>query len=264
MNAWIPIDLMSMSVKRTQFPLVPASAMTIHKSQGGTFDAVVYEYAANHPQKLVYVALSRATSLEGLYLTNKDGCYKFTHRGPNPDRTLKAEFERLQQHPLETAFSCCERLVEKSAVTIATLNVRSLLLHNCEITSDAMLMSAHALVFTETGADKDTPETIKGFTLVGAAKRPDQTRNAGVAIYVRDPLRAKVVTLAVPMQRGEALCVEIPAVDLVVSGVYVAPQTSNQDAVNIMADGLPPRTDKRMLVCTGDFNKHPVRDRTFL
>ncbi|KAK8759627.1 hypothetical protein V5799_002740 [Amblyomma americanum] len=177
MNAWIPIDLMSMqfqlkgkllkhmSVKRTQFPLVPASAMTIHKSQGGTFDAVVYEYAANHPQKLVYVALSRAMSLEGLYLINKDGCHKFTHRGPNPDRALKAEFERLQQHPLETAFSRCERLVEKSAVTIATLNVRSLLLHNCEITSDAMLMSAHALVFTETGADKDTPETIKGFTL---------------------------------------------------------------------------------------------------
>ncbi|XP_075553763.1 uncharacterized protein LOC142586404 [Dermacentor variabilis] len=109
MNAWIPIDLMSMqfqlkgkllkhtSVKRTQFPLVPASAMTIHKSQGGTFDAVVYEYAANHPQKLVYVALSRATSLEGLYLTNKDGCHKFTHRGPNPDRALKAEFERLQR-----------------------------------------------------------------------------------------------------------------------------------------------------------------------
>ncbi|KAK8771475.1 hypothetical protein V5799_025280 [Amblyomma americanum] len=231
MNAWIPIDLMSMqfqlkgkllkhmSVKRTQFPLVPASAMTIHKSQGGTFDAVVYEYAANHPQKLVYVALSRATSLEGLYLTNKDGCHKFTHRGPNPDRALKAEFERFQQHPLETAFSRCERLVEKSAVTIATLNVRSLLLHNCEITSDAMLMSAHALVFTETGVDKDTPETIKGFTLVGAAKRPDQTRNAGVAIYVRDPLRAKVVTPAVPMQRGEALCVEVAALDLVVSGV---------------------------------------------
>ncbi|XP_075534616.1 ATP-dependent DNA helicase Pif1-like [Dermacentor variabilis] len=85
MNAWIPIDLMSMrfqlegkllkhmSVKLTQFPLVPASTMTIHKSQGGTFDGVVYEYAANHPQKLVYVALSRATSLESLYLTNKDG-----------------------------------------------------------------------------------------------------------------------------------------------------------------------------------------------
>ncbi|KAK8772607.1 hypothetical protein V5799_024150 [Amblyomma americanum] len=274
MNAWIPIDLMSMqfqlkgkllkhmSVKRTQFPLVPASAMTIHKSQGGTFDAVVYEYAANHPQKLVYVALSRATSLEGLYLTNKDGCHKFTHKGPNPDRALKAEFERSQQHPLETAFSRCERLVEKSAVTIATLNVRSLLLHNCEITSDAMLMSAHALVFTETGADKDTPETIKGFTLVGAAKRPDQTRNAEVAIYVRDPLRAKVVTPAVPMQRGEALCVEIPALDLVVSGVYVAPQTSNQDAINIMADGLPPRTDKRIqapeALCGGKQNSQTL------
>ncbi|GFX84027.1 uvrD_C_2 domain-containing protein [Trichonephila clavipes] len=30
--------------KRKHFPLVSALAMTIHKSQGGTYDAIVYEY----------------------------------------------------------------------------------------------------------------------------------------------------------------------------------------------------------------------------
>ncbi|KAH6940950.1 hypothetical protein HPB50_010646 [Hyalomma asiaticum] len=62
---WVPIEPITMSfamkgkalrhvsVRRTQFPLVPASAMTIHKSQGGTFDTVVYDYANAHPQKLV-------------------------------------------------------------------------------------------------------------------------------------------------------------------------------------------------------------------
>ncbi len=54
----------------TQFPLKLAWAVTIHKSQGKTFDRVVVDIgrgAFAHGQ--VYVALSRCTSFEGLVLT---------------------------------------------------------------------------------------------------------------------------------------------------------------------------------------------------
>ncbi|XP_037572123.1 ATP-dependent DNA helicase PIF1 [Dermacentor silvarum] len=37
--------------KRTQFPIVQASAITVHKSQGATYASVVYEYSRTHPQK---------------------------------------------------------------------------------------------------------------------------------------------------------------------------------------------------------------------
>ena len=43
--------------KRQHFPLIPACAMTIHKSQGGTFPEIVYEYDKKHSQQLRYVAL---------------------------------------------------------------------------------------------------------------------------------------------------------------------------------------------------------------
>jgi ATP-dependent exoDNAse (exonuclease V) alpha subunit len=53
----------------TQFPLKAAWAMTIHKSQGKTFDRVVIDLgkgAFAHGQS--YVALSRCTTLEGITL----------------------------------------------------------------------------------------------------------------------------------------------------------------------------------------------------
>ncbi|GFV14888.1 hypothetical protein TNCV_1045651 [Trichonephila clavipes] len=50
--------------------------MTIHKSQGGTYDAIVYEYDRKHPRELVYVALSRVTKIEGLFMVTKEKILK--------------------------------------------------------------------------------------------------------------------------------------------------------------------------------------------
>ncbi|KAH7974901.1 hypothetical protein HPB49_021019 [Dermacentor silvarum] len=55
-----------------------------------------------HPQKLVYVALSRCTNLNGLYLTNCDGDHTFYHREANPDKPMVDEFRRLESHRLHT------------------------------------------------------------------------------------------------------------------------------------------------------------------
>jgi len=58
-------------IVRRQFPIVPAWSVSIHKSQGMTLDSVrvgIQKKIFSHG--MIYVALSRVRTLDGLYLEN--------------------------------------------------------------------------------------------------------------------------------------------------------------------------------------------------
>ena len=58
-------------VTRTQFPIVAAEAMTIHKSQGQSYNEVCVSLNGRITKSMLYVALSRVASLSGLYILGK-------------------------------------------------------------------------------------------------------------------------------------------------------------------------------------------------
>ncbi|NOY14628.1 MAG: AAA family ATPase [bacterium] len=53
----------------TQYPMILAWAITVHKSQGKTFNRVIVDVGRTFAHGQTYVALSRCVSLEGLVLT---------------------------------------------------------------------------------------------------------------------------------------------------------------------------------------------------
>lgn len=119
----------------TQHPLKLAWAITIHKSQGLTFDKVVIDAAAAFAHGQVYVALSRCRTFDGIVLSSrigdesvrtdkvvKDYSQQAAARQPGPDELL-ADRRRFQLRCLRRLFAA-----EALARTAARLE-RELLEH---------------------------------------------------------------------------------------------------------------------------------------
>ena len=148
---------------RKQFPLRPAAAKTVHRSQGDTQSQIVVNLdtkrAIPHTH---YVALSRVTTIDGLYLT--DLCEKKIAVDPK----VIAEMEQLRnERKLELCFTPLYNF-DESHLTVCFLNARSLHKHTEDVRNDYNFTTASIAIFSETRFspfDVDEMYTIDGFQL---------------------------------------------------------------------------------------------------
>ena len=142
------IEYFRNAYKRVQFPITLAWACTVHKVQGLTLEKVVVssdlirQRAFNYAQ--IYVALSRATSLQGLYIL---GQIESKHVKANPK--VLEEYQRLQNECIVPHLTTMLQ-DDFNVLTISLLNIRSLKKHSIDMKFDSRIFKSDIIALTET------------------------------------------------------------------------------------------------------------------
>lgn len=189
---WTPIQRTKKTFKTTksgqaqicreQYPLIVAEGITIHKSQGQSMERVVVGLAKSMDRSLLYVALSRATSLNGLFMI---GDFKPPHTPPHNYPPL-AEMARMKLYATLSPKFVWMQHVQDNAIQIISHNVQSLRKHLQSITCDPVYLNSHLLLFQETWLVGNENCVIQGFKEVQRNYIGGRPAANGTIIYIKE------------------------------------------------------------------------------
>ena len=169
---------------RKQFPLRPAAAKTIHRSQVDTETRRVVNFNTRRALPHIhYVGMSRVTHIEGLYNTD----LWESKIAVNPD--VKAEMQRLQTKGYLTPSITPIYQTDQSVVKLCFLNVLSLHRHIEDIGKDSNYSTLDLNIFSETRLchlDFNSNIIINGYTLFRNDKKSTRLNAkpyGGTAVY---------------------------------------------------------------------------------
>ena len=180
----------SPEIQRIQFPIALSWACSVHKVQGLTLENIVVSLEFRKQRSFncgqIYVALRRATSLNGLYIL---GELQSKHIKANPK--VHEEYERLR-----TPYACSKSSTEvechnSSVLTVLLLNIRSLRKHSKDVKFHSQFFNCDVLAFTETQlladvSDTEIIENLKPFRIYRQDHHTDKYMS--MAICIKDTL----------------------------------------------------------------------------
>lgn len=169
-------------VERKQFPVTPAEAITVHKSQGGTFKYVAVHLKKAVPRNSLYVACSRATSLDGLFIF---GTFIPPKKPSETDAVLNELRDLRENKRLVTTF-CRQFFRDKEHVTVTYQNVQSFPKHQKLIANNPLFTNSDILLFVETWVLHTDPVQLEGFTCFAKLVNDTVRKPFGILCYKKD------------------------------------------------------------------------------
>ncbi|KAG5666197.1 hypothetical protein PVAND_017659 [Polypedilum vanderplanki] len=183
----------SVQVTREQYPLNPAECITVHKSQGQSMPKVAVDLYASErkmDRSMLYVAFSRATSLEGLFII---GQFVPPEKVEN-DNPVRLEYQRMERDCLLIPKFKFLQNVNNNTIQIISQNIQSLQKHISCIKEDLTFLNSHLILLQETWAQDSKDYNIPGFTeLSRNAFNGPQSLAQGTIIFVKDLFANRIV-----------------------------------------------------------------------
>lgn len=268
-NTWTPVELSCFKIGevcigrskldlfRQQFPVAPAEAVTVYKSQGGTYTNVAFHV----PQfdctlEELYVACSRATTAAGLYILDRP--FPFNIALSEDDPVMK-EYARLEENQLEVELHSWDQTDDRFRVIAH--NVGNLNLFAASTFADQAFRDAHVLLLTGTGQLNDDGDRIdfgNGFVELPDSRIDPDGGLGGSVVVVKQELIDQIEAVSVHFdQQGdnrlEVIVLKLET-DVYVISVYKSSFYLKTDFLNVLRQiFMRPRLNaaNRLLVVGG-------------
>uniref|UniRef100_A0A8D9E244 ATP-dependent DNA helicase n=1 Tax=Cacopsylla melanoneura TaxID=428564 RepID=A0A8D9E244_9HEMI len=246
---------MDCQIIREQMPLVPAEALTIHKSQGQTYNHVCVDLRIKSrnsgTRALLYVALSRVTALSNLYILGS-----FTPpKPPKPNNPLAVELKRLKgEKQLTLCFST--NLKSNESCTIIYQNTRSLMKHFEHIKADNWYKQGDIIVFSETRTIPSDELVLPGYKVFHRSDGEFHVRSArGIMCFARDQLSPEILySVQHNENKHHVDLIVLQCNGIVVITGYRNPSSPSSLFFSLLEQCLTRVHESCKLVLLGDFN----------
>ena len=239
-------------VERKQFPVVPCEAMTIYKSQGGTYEKVVVNLKKGMTRSELYVACSRATKASGLYLIGEF----VPPKPPESSDAVAMMFKTMRpERNIKFSLEFPEELQGKN-MYIMFHNVQSLNKHLLDVKSDITILSASVISLVETWTKPNDSLEIEGFKIVHRLDCDDIRKPFGQITYVKNHLKYENITERCEYSgKNHIEYSSIKIDDLCIISVYNSPNSSFDVLKRHINDVVTiSRRFSENIIVVGDFN----------
>lgn len=201
---------------------------------------------------LLYVALSRATSLKGLHII---GDFKPPKPRPATDPVV-VEMDRMKKFCSLVPKYQWLRKVSEDTLQIISHNVQSIRKHHRSIRSDYVYMNSHLLLFQETWALANERYDFPEFSEVVRNDVSGRPSAGGTIIYAKNGQRTDQ-SYSISVQSGNehveiTCCVKD---DLKIVNIYKHPKTTLEFLRDTLQQNESLFESDNILVC-GDFNQN--------
>lgn len=243
-------------VVREQYPLVPAEAITINKSQGQSLQMATIQLDPRMNRSLLYVALSRVTNINGVYLIGKF----IPPSPPSEKHTPTLEMKRMRQEAQLIPRYQYLRQVPDGVIQIVSHNVQSLRAHAKTLEKDPVYVTSSLLFLQETWLHENEEVSIQGRVEIARSSITGKVRGSGTIIFSNmtlQPTKLTSVEYKKDNHNFEASTCSIGHITFV--NVYISPASTTEffkDSFNYLFSTI----NSSDVVLAGDLNDDMIQN----
>uniref|UniRef100_A0ABD2WVZ8 ATP-dependent DNA helicase n=1 Tax=Trichogramma kaykai TaxID=54128 RepID=A0ABD2WVZ8_9HYME len=239
---------------RYQFPITPAEAITIHKSQGETYDNVCLDVTQLNNKfttnSLLYVAFSRVRCLENLYII---GEFNAIQKNTKTVKDISNQLNNDKQLQLSLKFDFTD-----TKLSIIYHSVRSFKQNFSYIVHDEWYSQTDLIILSETYSKACDTYNLNNYQLVYFSNIDDQ-KSKGISCFLKKGLHCKIINKQIYTELHENKVNHVELILLQIQKYYIltgykSPSTMKTLFVKILNLFHLEKICSNHFILIGDFN----------